>query len=65
MTNPHKKFGDSNTFIALSSPVLPGNLLQFLAFLTVTLGWRGLRRLPDFSGAAPDLARLANEFRSG
>jgi hypothetical protein len=62
MTNPHKKFGDS---AYLAAPVLPGNLLQFLAFLTVTLGWRGLCRLPDFSAAAPDLARLADEFRSG
>src|SRR2546422_11573031 len=42
MTNSHKKLGDSNTLLIVPEQLgAVGNLLQFLAFLTVTVGWRG------------------------
>jgi hypothetical protein len=42
-----------------------GNLLQFLAFLSVTPGWRGFVSASRLLWSAPDLASLAHEFGSG
>ena len=42
-----------------------GNLLQFLAFLSVTPGWRGFVSASRLLWSAPDLASLAHEFGFG